>query len=403
MLNCPRLDTNPRSNGVLHEECQQPPAERARKQSPLLGRSLDETRERKLGAPRMKIWIDLDNTPHVPFFAPIIRELEGRGYRVVVTARDAFQVCELADLMGIPYTRIGRHWGRNPIRKIIGLMWRTAQLLPFYLSQRPDVALSHGSRAQVLLCNVLGTTTIVADDYEASWIFPLGPPTWLLVPDALSECDLSGTTDHVRLRYYRGLKEDVYVPNFKPDPSILDELGLAPGETIVAVRPPADEAFYRDPESDVLFAELMSRICQTPGVRAVLLPRTHRQGQFLRETHPSWFSDTKTIVPPRALNGLNLLWFSDFAVSGGGTMNREAAALGIPAYSIFRGKIGAVDRSLERDGRLTMIRTAGEVWTKIQFTPRDKSGQPDSSPRPALLDILGHVEAIMRLEHMHSD
>lgn len=351
----------------------------------------------------MKIWIDLDNTPHVPFFAPIIKELERRGHRVVVTARDAFQVCELADEMGIPYTGIGRHWGRNPIRKIIGLAWRSAQLLPFCLSQKPDVALSHGARSQVLLSNVLRIPTIVADDYEGSRNIPVGPPRWLLLPDALSDSDPPWRVNRLRIRYYRGLKEDVYVPAFKPDPSIVDELGLATCETIVTVRPPADEAHYRNPQSDVLFTELMSRICQTTGIRAVLLPRTHEQGQLLRVTHPSWFSDAKTIIPGRVLDGLNLLWFSDLAVSGGGTMNREAAALGIPAYGIFRGQIGAVDRSLARDGRLTMIHTPEEVWTKIPFRPRDKDGQPDRNPRPALQDIIGHIEDIIEVECGHSD
>jgi predicted glycosyltransferase len=95
----------------------------------------------------MKIWIDLDNTPHVPFFAPIITELEGRGHRVVLTARDAFQVCELADEIGLSYVRIGHHWGKNPIKKIVGLIWRSLELLPFCLSQRPDIALSHNSRS----------------------------------------------------------------------------------------------------------------------------------------------------------------------------------------------------------------------------------------------------------------
>jgi predicted glycosyltransferase len=103
------------------------------------------------------------------------------------------------------------------------------------------------------------------------------------------------------------------------------------------------------------------------------------------------------------LDGLNLLWFSDLAVSGGGTMNREAAALGIPAYSMFRGKIGAVDRSLERDGRLVLVTTREEVWTKIPFTPRNKDGHPDNSPRPALQDIVGHVEAIIEIECKRPD
>lgn len=349
----------------------------------------------------MKIWIDLDNTPHVPFFAPVIQELEGRGHRVVLTARDAFQVCELADQMGLPYTKIGRHYGRNPVRKVTGLVWRSGQLLPFYLRERPDFALSHGSRAQVLLCNMLRVPSTLITDYEYGRTIPLGWPKWVILPDALSDSGFARRMK--RVRYYRGIKEDVYVPGFKPDPSILGELGLRGDETIVVIRPPANEAHYRNPESDVLFVEFMSRVSQTQGIRAVLLPRNAQQSHSLRITYPDWFLNAKTIVPPRAVDGLNLMWVSDLVVGGGGTMNREAVALGIPTYSIFRGETGAIDRSLERNGLMVVVRTPEEVWTKIPFRPRNKDRQMDSSPQPALLDIIGHLETIMEIECEHSD
>ena len=353
--------------------------------------------------PTVKIWIDLDNTPHVPFFAPVIQELERRGHEVVLTARDAFQVCELADQMGLSYRKIGRHYGGNPIMKVAGLFWRSGQLLPFYLHEKPDVALSHGSRAQTLLLNLLRVPTVLITDYEHSRTIPLASPKWVILPEALSHSELDFGEKHaMRARYYRGIKEDVYVPRLRPDPSVLAELGLPEDEIVVTVRPPANEAHYRNPESDVLFVEFMSRLSQTPGIRAVLLPRNDRQAQLLRASYPEWFSNNKTVIPPRAVDGLNLIWFSDLVVSGGGTMNREAAALGIPVYSIFGGMIGAVDRSLEQNGRLTLVGTPEEVRTKIPLSPRDKDGQPDSSPRPALLDIIGHLEAIIEIECGHS-
>jgi len=67
----------------------------------------------------MKIWIDLDNTPHVPFFKPIIRELEKRGHEVVLTARDAFQVCELADRMGAGMPACGTPLRQEPFHESI--------------------------------------------------------------------------------------------------------------------------------------------------------------------------------------------------------------------------------------------------------------------------------------------
>jgi hypothetical protein len=347
---------------------------------------------------RIKIWIDLDNTPHVPFFIPIICELERRGHQVVLTARDAFQVCELADEKGIKYAKIGHHYGKNPTKKVFGLLWRSMQLLPFCIRQRPDLALSHGSRSQTLLFNLLRLPTIDINDYEHSRTIPLAQPRWLITPKAVA-----GNWPKFfenRIRYYHGIKEDVYVPEFKPDSSLIEELGLRHDETVITIRPPANEAHYRSPESDVLFFELMSRIGRTPGVRAVLLPRNHELELALRTDHPEWFKEGKTVVPPRVVDGLNLIWHSDLVVSGGGTMNREAAALGVPVYSIFRGKAGAVDLKLEQEGRLTMIRSAEEVWTRIQFARRAKNRPPNNSPRPARDDIVNSIEDIIRLERL---
>jgi hypothetical protein len=350
----------------------------------------------KIAIPRIKIWIDLDNTPHVPFFIPIIQELEHRGHQVVLTARDAFQVCELADAKGLSYVKIGHHYGKHLILKIFGVFWRSLQLLIFFMHHRPKLALSHGSRSLNLLGNLLGIPTVGLADYEHARTIPFSNPNWLIVAYPLIAEGF--TFKASQIRYYNGIKEDVYVSEFKPDPSFPDRLGLRQEDMIITVRPPAEEAHYHNPESDLLFIELMKRISQTQGIQAILLPRNRQQEDVFRARYPNWFEDDKTIIPPRAIEGLNLLWFSDFVVSGGGTMNREAAALGVPVYSIFRGKTGAVDRMLEREGQLTLIHNVEEVWTKIRFIRRDKNKQPDSKLRPALRDIINHVEDIIRIE-----
>jgi len=331
---------------------------------------------------------------------PIIDELKRCGHQVVLTARDAFQVCDLADEKGLQYTKIGHHYGKNPIMKIVGLLWRSLQMLPYSLRQRPALALSHGARSQVLLCNFLRIPSILIADYEHTRTIPMARPKWLIVPESLFGCNFPIKAR--RLRFYRGIKEDVYVPGFRPDPTLLEELGLSRDKTIITVRPPANEAHYYNPESDRLLEEFMSRVCRTPDTQVVLLPRNHLQEEALRAAHADWFADAKTIVPPRALDGLNLLWFSDLVVSGGGTMNREAAALGIPVYSIFRGKTGAVDSALEREGRLTMIRSAAEIWDKIRFIRRDKNLPTDNRPRAALKDIVDNIEDIIRIERIGS-
>jgi predicted glycosyltransferase len=363
-------------------------------------------RGRRRGSPAAatsgaRIWIDLDNTPHVPFFKPIIRELERRGHTVGLSARDAFQVFELANAMGLEFTGIGRHYGKNAAKKVFGLAWRSVQLAPFFLRLRPHLAVSHGSRSQILLSNLCRVPTVLIMDYEHARMVSPARPRWMIVPHALDGQKLPADGD--RVRFYRGIKEDVYAPEFRPDPALFEQLGLPRDEIIITVRPPANEAHYYRPESDELLVELMTRITQTPRVRAVLLPRNRVQESVLKAGHSEWFAGGKTIVPPRAVNGLDLLWLSDLAVSGGGTMNREAAALGVPAYSIFRGTVGAVDLKLEEEGRLTMVRDAREIWTAIDFVPRDKSRTPDSRLRDALGDIVDNIEEIIRIERKGSD
>jgi uncharacterized protein len=268
------------------------------------------------------------------------------------------------------------------------------QLAPIVLRNRPKLALSHGARSQLLVASAFGIPTVAIDDYEHSRWAPFARPRWLIVPEAIpteSVADVSGRVGH-----YSGIKEDVYVPEFRPDASILRQLNLDGNHIIVTVRPPATEAHYHNPESETLLVRFMSRLCCTPMVKAVLLPRNKKQKAELLNRWPHWFSDQKAIIPEQAIDGLNLLWHSDLVVSGGGTMNREAAALGVPVYSIFRGEVGAVDYLLEKNGRLILIRNADEVDQKIQLRRRSKDIVPDLTQRKALQEIIDHLEDIMR-------
>jgi len=234
-------------------------------------------------------------------------------------------------------------------------------------------------------------------DYEHARTPWLLRPRWEIVPSVLFGEDLH-CKSRERIRTYEGIKEDVYAPEFRPDPSLREELHLNGSAVVVTVRPPATEAHYHEPESDGLFVEFMNRACSTPGVKVVLLPRNKKQEANLRANWPQWFEDRKALVPEHAVDGLNLVWHSDLVVSGGGTMNREAAALGVPVYSIFRGRIGAVDRQLQKEGRLRMIQRTEEVHNQIPFRRREKSALPDSRPRTALREIVAHLQEIMNTE-----
>ncbi|MGH9326666.1 MAG: DUF354 domain-containing protein [Terriglobia bacterium] len=341
----------------------------------------------------MNIWIDLDNSPHIPFFAPIIKELERRGHSVTLTARDAYQVCELAALFQLKYKRVGRHYGKRTVLKAYGTLMRTLQLLPLAMKAKPDLALSHGSRAQLIASVILRVPSLSIFDYEFAKGVSFLHPTWIMAPEVIPIP--AGAFRQDRVLRYPGIKEDVYVPGFRPDPGIRAQLGLSESELVVTVRPPASEAHYRNPESDSLFDGVIDFLSGRPETTVVLLPRNKRQEAAVRQKWPSLFANKKLIIPEHAVDGLNLIWNSDLVISGGGTMNREAAALGVPVYSIFRGSTGAVDRYLEAQGRLIFIKNADEIQAKIVLAHRNGRANPRNGNRPALQTIVGHIDAIV--------
>jgi len=337
----------------------------------------------------MKIWIDLDNSPHVPLFLPIIEELEKRQYQVWLTARNSYQVCELLRLNGLSCQVVGHHHGKKWIMKAAGTFLRASQLLPLALKQKPDLVVSHGSRAQTMAASVLGIPRVLMFDYEFSNVTNFLNPDWVFVPDMIPMESVPQKPDHV-LRY-PGLKEDVYVPRFKPDPNFRGLLGVSQDELVVTVRPPATEAHYHNPESEKFLVETLRYLLDQPNARVVMLPRNETQATALRDDWTSAIEGKRIIIPGKAIDGLNLIWSSDLVISGGGTMNREAAALGVPVFSIFRGHMGAVDQYLAKAGRLTLIEKVEDIRAKIVLQRR-KPALWGAANRSAVLDCV--VEAI---------
>jgi len=339
-----------------------------------------------------RIWIDIDNSPHVPFFVPIVETLRKNGHQVIVTARDAYQVRQLMELHKLSCQFIGRHYGKNRAAKIAGTVLRAGQLAPEMFRQKIDLAVSHGSRAQVLCGYALGIPTLFILDYE--FIAKMGfiRPDYIFVPQMIPDSkDLAPKRKVLR---YPGLKEDVYVPRLQVDPSVKKKLGFGENDLVVTVRPPATEAHYHNPESDTLLDAALNFLMQSPDVRVVLLPRNENQTKILRQTWAKWIDSRRIVIPEHVVDGLNLIWFSDLVISGGGTMNREAAALGVPVYSIFRGRIGAVDRHLQMDGRLTLIESVDDMAKKIVLQRRQKNKQRLFDQRPALQAIIGGITEI---------
>jgi uncharacterized protein len=343
--------------------------------------------------PPKKIWIDLDNSPHVPFFVPIVEALRNEGHEVILTARDAYQVCDLIQYYGLRARVIGAHYGKSKILKMLGTCWRTVQLAAIVARQKPDIAVSHGSRSCMMASMLLRMKGLAISDYEFAGRFNFMGTRWRAYPEVIPSDRIK--RPGVTILKYPGIKEDVYLSRFRPDPELRTRLGITPDELLVTVRPPAGEAHYHNPESEALLTEVLEIFSSQAGTRVLLLPRNKRQENELRAAWTDKIAAGRILVPRNVEDGLNLIWNSDLVVSGGGTMNREAAAMGVPVYSIFRGAVGAVDRYLVEQGRLILLERVEDVRTKINAVRRQKS-EPCSikANNPALDTIVRYIIAI---------
>ncbi len=152
--------------------------------------------------------------------------------------------------------------------------------------------------------------------------------------------------DDQKLAQYPGLKEEYYLADFEPDAAVLDKLGLDTAKVLVVLRPPPDVSLYHR-KSNPLFPQVVSRLGTDEEVQAVVLPRTTAQKEYVRSLGlPS------LVIPDHAVDAQSLIAYSDLVVSAGGTMNREAVALGTPVYTTYGGRLGGVDEALIREGRL---------------------------------------------------
>jgi uncharacterized protein len=347
-------------------------------------------------AVRKKIWIDLDNSPHVPFFVPIIQELKAKGFEIFLTARDSYQVCELIGYYGVHARVIGKHYGKHKILKLLGTAWRAIVLAHIVRKEKIDISLAHGSRGCMLASALLGIRNITIMDYEHAAKISFTRKTWVIFPEIVPTDQLS-RNGHKILKY-PGIKEEVYLPSFNPDPLLRTRLGIGEDELLVAVRPPATEAHYHNPESDGLLAATLVKFSNMPGARVLLLPRNKNQENKLRAAWAKEVDSGKMVIPAHVEDGMNIIWNSDLVVSGGGTMNREAAAMGVPVYSIFRGPIGAVDRFLSSQGRLVLLESVEQVQTKIRAVRRNKTALSLNHEKSAALEsIIRHITSVAEL------
>jgi predicted glycosyltransferase len=314
----------------------------------------------------MRIWIDLTNSPHVLVMRPVIERLNAAGHDVRVTARDFAQTIELCERFGIAHTAIGHHRGERLLAKAGGLASRSAALVGFARAEaraagagRFDIALGHGSNDVSVAAAILRIPSSTMFDYEWATVqhnVNCRLARAVVVPAAIPPGRLDRYGAKGKVRAYEGLKEEYYLADFEPDTKVLQALGLDRTRPIVVVRPPPEVSLYHRFEND-LFAEVLDRLraaAAADGVQPVVLPRVASQRVQLAGV-PGF------VVPEHAIDAQSLIAHSDLVISAGGTMNREAVALGVPVYTTFEGRLGAVDEHLIADGRLRKLTGTDEL------------------------------------------
>lgn len=326
----------------------------------------------------MRIWVDLTNSPHVLVMRPVIANLRARGHDVEVTARDFAQTLGLLERFRIEHTAIGRHRGAGLGAKAGGLLARSVALARWASGRRFELALGHGSNDITVAAALLRIPSATTFDYEWATIqhnVNCRLASAVVVPDTIPPERLYRYGARRKLHSYPGLKEEYYLADFEPDPAVLAELGVDRGAALAVVRTPPEVSLYHRFEND-LFAQVLDRL---RGTQAVVLPRTDAQRGAL-------LAGGGLIVPERAIDAQSLVAYADVVVSAGGTMNREAVALGTPVFTVFEGRLGAVDERLIAEGRLRQLRRADQ----IELVKRPEAAGTERVRRdPALLaDLL---------------
>lgn len=332
----------------------------------------------------MRAWFDLTNSPHVLVLRPLIEALRADGHEVAVTARDFAQTVALAERHGLGAEVIGRHRGAKLGAKALGLADRSAALVKYARGRRFDIAIGHGSNDITVAAALLRVPRSTMFDYEFAKVqhnvnCRLGDA--VVVPDAIPPERLYPYGAKGKIKAYAGLKEEYYLADFEPGPAVLQELQLDPAQPIAVVRTPPSVSLYHRFEND-LFGEVLLRLRDQ--AQTVVLPRVADQRAELERAGGF-------IVPERAIDAQSLIAYADLVVSAGGTMNREAVALGTPVHTTFEGRLGAVDARLIDEGRLHKLTSADEV-TVVKRTATGVADRLRRDPRDLLALALSPLD-----------
>lgn len=337
----------------------------------------------------MLVWVDCTAAAHPLVLRPLIERLEAQGHEVFITAREYGQTVGILDRLGMPYTVVGEHGGASKLGKARALAGRSARLGGLVWKRRPDLAIGHGSVDLAVVSAAYRVPSVQMQDYEFARLqrqvaFRLARR--VLVPetiplDRMAKLGVKGE----KLVRYPGLKEEYYLAGFEPDPAVLDELGVDREKVLVVVRPPPETSEYH--ARNDLYGATIDRLAASEA-QAVVIPRTAAQGEAVHA-----LGAPNLIVPERAIDAQSLIAYADLVVSAGGTMNREAVALGTPVFSTFSGRMGGVDEALIADGRLRVLADPAALELRKRDSPVGVRHPRDAAPL-----VAGALAAVAELK-----
>ncbi len=337
----------------------------------------------------MLVWVDCTAAAHPLVLRPLIERFEADGHEVFITAREYGQTLGILDRLGMEYTVVGAHGGGSKLGKARALAGRSARLARVVWERRPQLGIAHGSVDLALVCACFRVPSVQMQDYEFAQLqrqiaFRLARR--VLVPETipLERMAKLGVKGEKLVRY-PGLKEEYYLADFEPDPAVLGELGLDREKVLVVVRPPPETSEYH--ARNDLYGATIDRLAAAPEAQAVVIPRTGAQGEAVRA-----LGAANLIVPERAIDAQSLIAYADLVVSAGGTMNREAVALGTPVFTTFTGRMGGVDEALIAEARLRVLEDPAALQLRRREAPAGVLHRRD--PAPLVTGALGAVEQL---------
>jgi uncharacterized protein len=316
-----------------------------------------------------RIWLDMANSPHPVLFRSLSKEMCARGHELALTVRDHGQTRDLTLATWPEAQVIG---GESPGSRAANVRALTARAVGLrrWAAGRPiDVAVSLNSYAQIFAARLAGIPAITLMDYEYQ---PANHLSFRLarriaVPSVFPSSRLRryGASE-ARVIRFDGFKEEFYLDaDYEEDAS---PLFASDGRTRVLLRPPAEGSLYH-PLANPAFDELVVEAARRPDLEVVLLPRLSRH----RERYAAL--DGVRIVE-QAVDGLAALASADVFIGAGGTMSREAALLGLRAYTMLGAQLPAVDRALMERGRLHDLRRLD--LSAADLSPRDRTEREET-------------------------